>query len=203
MNEAKQARSHPAKLVVLANLLREFGIELTELLPGIEKKVGSKIYGFKGSEDLLFRSVIFEVKVDLNREIDDAKEKLKKYFQAMYEARPEEKHIGIATDVVNFKAYIPVMKNDQVVSISEISSINLSTTSVEEAILWLDSFIFYKPKIRPTADDFKFRFGPGSPTYSLALDILSSLWEEVKAEPNVKLKFDLWTKNMEISKRAS
>ncbi|RLI46734.1 hypothetical protein DRO64_00465 [Candidatus Bathyarchaeota archaeon] len=159
----------------MTNLLREFGIELTELLPGIEKKVGSKIYGFRGSEDLLFRSVIFEIKVDLDKEINDAKEKLKKYFQAMLEAKPEERFVGIATDVINFKAFKPVIKGDQVVDVSEIGSMNLSTTPVEEAILWLDSFIFYKPKIRPTADDLKFRFGPGSPTHSLAVDTLRGL----------------------------
>ncbi len=199
VTESKRATTHPAKLVVLTNLLRKlFNIELIELLPGIERKIGSKILGFRGSEDLLFRSVIFEIKVDLNREFDDAKGKLKMYFQAMYEAKPEEKYVGIATDVINFKAFIPIIKNGQVVNISEISSINLSITPVEEIILWLDSFIFYKPKIRPTADDLKFRFGPGSPTHSLAVDVLNSLWEEVKAEPSVKLKFDLWTKNMEI-----
>jgi len=199
VSEARQARSHPAKLIVLTNLLKElFGVELVELLPGIETKIGSKIYGFRGSEDLLFRSVIFEVKVDLDREVDDAKGQLKRYFQAMLENKPEERYVGIATDVVNFKAYRALIENGQVTDASEISSINISAAPVEEVILWLDSFLFHKPKIRPTADDLKFRFGPESPTYSLAIDTLRSLWEDVKAEPNVKLKSDLWAKNMEI-----
>jgi len=180
-------------------LLRElFGVELIELLPGIEKKVGSRIYGFRGSADLLFRSVIFEIKVNLGRELDDAKMKLRKYFQALFEVEPERRHIGIATDVIDFKAYIPVIEDCSVVDVSEISSINLMSVSAEEAILWFDSFVFHKPKIRPTAEDLKFRFGPGSPTYSLAVNMLRGLWEEVKTEPSVKLKFDLWAKNMEI-----
>jgi SAM-dependent methyltransferase len=199
INEARQASSHTAKFTVLTKLLRElFGIELVDLIPGIEKKVGSRIYGFRGRTDLLFCSVIFEVKVNLERELEDAKKELKKYFQALHEIEPERRHIGIATDVINFKAYMPVVKDGQVVDISEISSMNLSTTPIDEAILWLDSFIFHESKIRPTADDLKFRFGPGSPTYSVAVDILSSLWEEVKNEPNIELKLDLWTKNMEI-----
>jgi SAM-dependent methyltransferase len=199
INEARQASSHAAKLTVLTKLLRElFGIELVDLIPSIEKKVGSKIYGFRGRTDLLFGSVIFEVKVNLERELEDAKKELKKYFQALHEIEPERRHIGIATDVINFKAYMPVIKDGQVVDISEIDSMNLSTTPIDEAILWLDSFIFHESKIRPTADDLKFRFGPGSPTYSVAVDILNSLWEEVKNEPNIKLKLDLWTKNMEI-----
>jgi len=109
INEARQASSHTAKFTVLTKLLRElFGIELVDLIPGIEKKVGSKIYGFRGKTDLLFGSVIFEVKVNLERELEDAKKELKKYFQALQEIEPERKHIGIATDVINFKAYMPV-----------------------------------------------------------------------------------------------
>ncbi|MEM3437156.1 MAG: N-6 DNA methylase [Nitrososphaerales archaeon] len=44
----------------------------------------------------------------------------------------------------------------------------------------------------------KWRFGPYSPTYSLAIDVLRSLWVEVEEERDAKLKLDLWAKNMEI-----
>ncbi|MEM4546588.1 MAG: hypothetical protein QW328_07510 [Nitrososphaerota archaeon] len=37
-----------------------------------------------------------------------------------------------------------------------------------------------------------------SPTYSIAVDELTRLWDKVKDEPDVKLKIELWTKNMEI-----
>ena len=72
VHEARVARTHPAKLMILQRLLKElFGIELIELLPGIEKRLGSKIYGFRGRTDLLFRSVIFEIKTNLGRELDN------------------------------------------------------------------------------------------------------------------------------------
>ena len=199
LDQAKRANTHPAKLLVLANLLKElFNVELMEILPGIEKKVGSKIFGIRGSTDLLFRGVIFEIKVDLDKEVEDAKEKLKKYFQALVEAEPEKKFIGIATDVINFKAFTPVIKNGIVTDVEEIDSINLARKEVEESIFWLDSFIFSKDRIRPTADDLKFRFGPGSPTYSIAINVLMELWEEIKHEASTRLKFELWSKNMQI-----
>lgn len=50
----------------------------------------------------------------------------------------------------------------------------------------------------PTADDLRFRFGPESPTYSLAVSMLNDLWNKVKDKPSVKLKLHLWAKNMEI-----
>ncbi|RLF38119.1 MAG: hypothetical protein DRN00_04765, partial [Thermoplasmata archaeon] len=199
LEQARRARSHPAKLVALTNLLKNlFNVELTEILPGIEEKVGSKIFGIRGSADLIFRAVIFEIKVDLERELDDAKAKLKKYFQALTEAEPETNFVGIATDVIKFKAYGPLIKKGVVVDINEISSMNLTKTSVEEAVFWLDSFVFSKERITPTADDLRFRFGPGSPTYSLIINELNELWDMVKNEPSVRLKFELWAKNMQI-----
>lgn len=199
IEDAKRANTHPAKLLTLSNMLREvFGVELQDLIPGIEKKLGSKVLGVRGSADLMFSNVVFEIKVDLDKEEDDAKQQLKKYFQALYEKYPEMKFVGIATDCIAFKSYLPVIRNELVEDIHDISLIDLSKASVTEAILWLDSFIFSKPKIRATAEDLKWRFGPYSPTYSLAIDVLKSLWSEVEEEKDVKLKLNLWAKNMEI-----
>jgi len=179
-------------------LRKIFGVELEELIPGIERKLGSKILGVRGSADLLFANVIFEVKVNLRRELDDAKRKLRKYFQALYEREPEKKYVGIATDIIVFKAYTPLIKNGRVVDVSEIGSIDISKVSVTEAVLWLDSFIFSKPRIRPTAEDLKWRFGPSSPTYAIAVDELRALWSEVEDQSDVKLKLNLWARSMEI-----
>ncbi len=193
--EAKQARSHPAKVTVLSRLLeRLFEVKLIDLLPGIEKG----LYGVRGGADLLFSNVVFEIKVDLDKEISDAKAKLKKHLQTLYRHEPGGKHIGIATDVIVFKAYLPVIENGQVVDVKEIGSIDISRADVADTVLWLDSFIFSKPQIRPTAEDLKGRFGPGSPTYAIAINELQALWNEVKGYDDARLKFDLWSKNMEI-----
>lgn len=197
--KSRSANTHPAKLLVLSSLLKElFGVRLEELIPGVESKLGSKLWGLRGSADLIFSNVVFEIKVDLKVEHDDAKEKLMKYFQLLHEKEPERKHIGIATDVIEFVAYIPVIKDGKVVSLSKIGSINIAETASSESVLWLDSFIFSKPKIRPSAMDLRWRFGPDSPTYCVSVDGLTAFWEEVKEEKDVKLKLDLWAKNMEI-----
>jgi SAM-dependent methyltransferase len=199
INLARQAKTHAAKLVVLSRLLEKvFGVKLEDLLPGIEEKIGSTVLGVRGSVDLLCPYVIFEVKVDLERELDDAKKKLRKYFQAMLESRPNERFVGIATDVISYRAFIPVVEEGAVKDVKEVSSIDISKVPVENAILWLDSYIFSKRKVRPTANDLKFRFGTGSPTYSLAVDSLKFLWDLVKDEEDVRLKYELWTKSMEI-----
>jgi methylase of polypeptide subunit release factors len=196
---ARKASTHQARLTVLSSMLDDvFGVKLEDLLPGIEKKIGSSILGVKGSIDLLYSNVVFEVKTNLSKELDDAKKGLKKYFQALLEEKPYEKFIGIATDVIKYIAFVPIVKNSIVIDIKEISSIDISEVSASEAILWLDSHIFSTRKIPPTANDLKFRFGPKSPSYAIAMEILKSLWELVKDEEDVKLKYELWSKNMEI-----
>ena len=190
----KSAKSHVAKQIILVDMIKEiFGVELENMLSGVEKRLKSKILGLSGRTDLLFSNVIFEVKMDLSKEIDDAKEKLRKYYKILKEKYPDDEFIGIATDGLRFKAYR--FHNGE---LKEISSIDISKASEKDAILWLDSFIFSKPKITPTAEDLKYRFGSGSPTYAILIDELKELWKEVENLENVKLKFELWLKNMEI-----
>lgn len=199
VTRSRAAHTHPAKLLVLSSLLeRLFGVKLEELIPGIETKLGSKLWGIRGSADLIFSNVVFEIKVDLDREIEDAKRQLMKYFQVLHEREPERKHIGIATDVIKFSAFSPVIEDGRVVDLKKIGSVNIAEASPSESVLWLDSFIFSKPKIRPSAQDLRWRFGPDSPTYAVSVDMLRELWERVKDESDVALKFDLWARNMEI-----
>ncbi len=197
--ESRSVNKHPAKLMVLSKLLNElFGVRLEELIPGVETKLGSELWGIRGSADLIFSNVIFEIKVNLKDEIKDAEPQLMKYFQVLQEKEPDKHHIGIATDVVNFIAYTPVIESGKVVDLNKIGSINIAEASAIESVLWLDSFVFSKPKISPSAVDLRWRFGPDSPTYYVTIDGLILLWDEVKVETDVSLKFDLWAKNMEI-----
>jgi len=197
--KSRFANTHPAKLLVLSSLLEKlFGVKLEELIPGIETKLGSKLFGLRGSADLIFSNVVFEIKVNLKRELDDAEKQLLKYFQALLEREPDRKHIGVVTDDIEFIAYTPKSKNGQVVSLSKTGSLNIADTPPSESVLWLDSFIFSKPRIIPSAMDLRWRFGPDTPTYSVAVDILGDLWDRVWNERDVALKLDLWAKNMEI-----
>lgn len=195
----KTATTHPAKLAVLANFLdKAFGVKLIELLPGIEKKVGSKIFGVKGSIDLLFSYVVFELKTDFATELEDAKIQIKKYFQSLYEQSSSDKFIGIATDLSEFVSYVPVIKNNQVSDIREIDRIIINTTNSYDSLLWIDKFFFSRKGIRPTAEDLNLRFGPNSPIHALIQSELEELWNEVNSFSEVSLKLKLWQKNMNI-----
>lgn len=127
---ARQAHMHPAKLTVLLSLLEElFGVRLEELIPGVESKFGSKLWGLRGSADLIFSNVVFEIKVDPKKELDDAIQKLIKYLQVLHERGPGRRSIGIAMDAIEFKAFAPILKCSQVVDLKEIGSINIAVST--------------------------------------------------------------------------
>lgn len=199
VSKSKQARTHQAKLLLLNELLRDlFSVNLEELLLGIEKGLKDKVLGVIGRIDLLYAGVVFELKTNLEKEIEDAENELIKYFNLLKEKEPKKKYIGIVTDVVRFIAYKPVILDGKIVNVEKISEINIAESSPAEAILWLDSYIFSQPQIRPSAIDLKYRYGVDSPTYSLVRDELNMLWKEIEKERDMQLKYQLWEKNMEI-----
>jgi hypothetical protein len=196
---ARQASTHPAKLLVLSSLLEKiFNVKIEDLIPGIEAKLGSRILGLRGRADLLFSDVVLEIKVDLSRELDDAERELLKYFQALLEREPAKKYIGIVTDDIRFLTFIPKISEGKVASVSKVSEIDASSSSSNDFVIWLDSFIFSKAGITPTAEDMKWRFGPKSATYAVAIGEFQSMWQEVESTSDANLKVTLWARNMQI-----
>jgi len=195
---AKMRSSHVLKQILLSDLLKNlFGIELEDIFLGLEKNVKSTVKGFRGKTDLLYQNIIFEVKIDLDRELEDGKQQLKKYFQALHESDPSLKSVGLITDCIKFIQYVPIIK-DEVEEIREISSIDLLEDNSKDIILWLDSILFSKTQILPDADDLKFRFGLGSPTYTYMLQGMEDAWGKVKDSESMNIKLRLWKNHMEI-----
>jgi len=93
---------------------------------------------------------------------------------------------------------MPLFENDKVVNLQEINSLDVRNCSATEAVAWLDSFIFSKSKVEPTAIDMNIKFGLGSPLHFIVVDSFRKMWNKVESDSDVKLKLDLWTKNMEI-----
>ena len=199
VSNGRASNSHPAKLLVFSKMLDEiFGVNVEDIIPGIEKKLGSKILGVRGSVDLLFSGIIIELKVDLEKEWNIARNELIKYFQCMKEERPDVKYVAIATDLIIYRAFLPKIENGVVGDLIEIGSINATTSTPTELVIWLDSFIFSSQNQQPTAEDLKIRFGAGSPTYVLATQEFQRMLQIVKNDPEVALKMNLWSRNMQI-----
>jgi hypothetical protein len=195
---AKRHGSHVLKQILLSDLLKNlFGIELEDIFLGLEKNVKSTVKGFRGKTDLLYQNIIFEVKINLDRELEDGKQQLRKYFQALHESDPSLKSVGLITDCIRFIQYVPIIK-DEVEGIREISSVDLLEDNSKDVVLWLDSILFSQTQILPDADDLKFRFGLGSPTYTYMLQGMEDAWDKVKDSESMNIKLRLWKNHMEI-----
>jgi hypothetical protein len=162
--------------------------------------VKSKVLQVRGRMDAVFNNIILEFKKDLNdeRALNTAKDELEKYFQSLYEKNPKTKHIGIATDGLYFKVYQPIIENNKVSKLELINEINLDASTIEIIFNWFDSYFFASVNIVPTSDHLKQTFGLNSATYSVVRQELLKLFDEVKDNRRIKIKYDNWSKFLEI-----
>jgi hypothetical protein len=90
---------HDQRRALLVEFLRKaFGIEIDEI--ELEKKI--RVAEARGRIDAFYKYVIFEVKVDIERERLDAIRELKKYFESR---KSPSDYIAAVTDGIKFEIY--------------------------------------------------------------------------------------------------
>ena len=94
ISKTKSSNRHEAKLLILAEMLKNvFKLTLEEIIPSVEKYLKSGILGIRGSVDLLFNDVIFELKLNFEREYEDGIKEIEKYSRILREKNPETEKI--------------------------------------------------------------------------------------------------------------
>jgi hypothetical protein len=183
MGEAiRSNRHHDTRRHLFLNFMREaFGIDPVEVELEHKLKVGE----LRGRIDALYRHVIVEVKTDFDNERDDAQRELNKYFASR--PRPSE-YIGIVTDGRRCEAW-HINRNRELVAISEIE---IRIDDPLTAWRWLDQFLSTGIQRIPTSDELVCRFGLQTAIFTKAADALLDLYESVKDEPLVAVKFREW-----------
>jgi len=189
IGEAIQAKKHhDTRRHLLLNFLHEaFKIEPVDV--ELESKI--KAGELRGRIDALYRHIIVEVKSDFDGERDDAQRELKKYFASRQ--RPSD-YIGLVTDGCRFEAWHLNNRGE----LASISTTELRASDPLSAWRWLDQFLSTSIKRIPTSDELVFRFGVRTAIFSKASDLLLGLYERVKDEPLVAVKFREW--NMLLAK---
>lgn len=160
----------------------------------------SKVLQVRGRMDAVFKNIIFEFKKDLNdeRALNTALLELQKYFQSLYEKDSKSKHIGIATDGLNFKVYRSVIENNQVSRVEIINEINFENSSTDIIFNWFDSYLFTSTNLTPTSEHLKLQFGLNSMTFGIIRQELLELYDKVKDEKKVKTRFENWARYLEV-----
>jgi methylase of polypeptide subunit release factors len=188
LQTTRVANTHAGKLIAFSKLLESvFGVTSYEVVQNVEQyiRTGGLIV-IKGRMDLRLGQTIIEFKIDLARELKDAIEEIERYVEIL-KGKGQKVAECIVTDGIRFKVFTVRVKA------KEVRAINFEEITPEQAIMFLDTFLFSTRKI-PTADDLNLRFGPGSPIYEEVVDELTALFKTIK-DP---IKFDLWAKNMQL-----
>lgn len=184
----KTANTHTGKLIAFSELLKStFGVDSYEIVQNVEQYIKSGgLMVLKGRMDMRLGQTIIEFKMDLTKELDTAKEEIERYT-AILRRNGQKVAECIVTDGVEFK----VFKVREIAK--EVRAISFEEVTPEQAIMFLDIFLFSGRKV-PTADDLNMRFGPGSPIYEEVVGELATLFKAIK-DP---MKFSLWSKNMQL-----
>ena len=196
--DVKRRHAENAKSMRFSTFIQSvFGIKPEDL--DYEVPTDSTILHVKGRIDITFDKLIIEFKKDLDSQIEEAKTALKKYFQAYLE-KSEINFLGVATDGIKFIVFGAITKNNEVVELKELNSLNIDDDSIEEIFLWFDSHFFAETQIVPTSKDIKFRFGLESSTFFTVCDKLEKNYAllEGRGDRRAYMKYSSWGKYLEI-----
>ena len=146
----------------------------------------------KGRIDALWGRTIFEIKSNLEKERQDAESQIKKYIQSK-ETETQEKYIGIATDGRQYSVYSVLNGN-----LKLINEFTLKQDNSKAFIMWLESVILIKDQLEASPEIICKEIGQSSPLCKHSIEQINSLWISAKSKPDVRLKYELWKKSVEI-----
>ncbi len=181
---AMAARSrHEALRGHVAELLREgFG--------ATHQDIAHEVYLLdnSGRIDTLWGATVIELKSDLRREIDDVLARLPDYLRdAAARARSPRPVTGLATDGATFIAY--ALRGT---GLQELARHQTDAERPDELMAWLEPLLSERPDLLPEPRAVAQAFGRASLTFGRARLELDRLWAALAADPEVRLKRDLW-----------
>ena len=134
-----------------------------------------------GYVDALLGDLLIEFKRSLKDVPESAVHQLRDYMRDMPELH---RYVGMLTDGVRFHTYVL----DDAEEAKEVDRFDITKASAETAWLWLDSYLFSRQNIQPTAADIVQRFGISSPTFQLVSQTLRRQLSKV----DDRSELDVW-----------
>ena len=141
-----------------------------------------------GRIDTMWGATVIELKSDLRREQADVEARMPDYLaDAARRSRSKRPVTGIATDGATFIGYQLVGGR-----LTELRRTSADPERPSELMAWLEPLLSDRADLLPEARAIAQAFGRGSLTFSRARLTLDALWAELGADPEVRLKRDLW-----------
>jgi hypothetical protein len=146
----------------------------------------------KSRTDALIGRTVFEAKKDLVREWPDVERKMPDYLSNR-EQESGEPFVGIASDGRLWR--VLAREGDALVTIKETI---LNPDKSGEFLAWLDGALALKISLPPDPTTVRIELGADSVAFHTAEAALRALWEQLKTNPTVLLKRQLWAQLLKI-----
>src|SRR5699024_9208583 len=101
------------------------------------------------------------------------------------------RYVGILTDGTAWRLYH--LADDQLACVSELE-LSPRDPDKDALLIWLESVMATREKIRPVPAEIKQRLGSTSPAHQLDYAALAVLYRDNRNHPEVKRKRELWAK---------
>lgn len=174
---------HEALRGLVTELLREgFGAAFSEL------EHERYLVDNSGRIDVAWGATVIELKTDLRREERDVLARMPDYLaDASRGGAPGRTAVGVATDGATLLAYT-IDRGE----LAQIGRYEVDVEHPERLLSWLEPLLSPVPEVMPTPIAVALAFGRYSLAFGRAHAELRRLWAEVGAQPEVRLKRDLW-----------
>lgn len=142
----------------------------------------------RGRIDTMWGATVIELKSDLRRELPDVQSRMPDYLaDAARRTHSPRPVTGIATDGATFIGYQLIEG-----ALTELRRYETDPERPNELMAWLEPLLSDQVGLAPEARAVAQAFGKGSLTFSRARLTLDALWADLNADPEVRLKRDLW-----------
>lgn len=140
----------------------------------------------RGRADMLFGATVFEFKRDLRQEMPDVLARLPAYLGER-ERRTHRRYLGIATDGATFVAFRLVDGH-----LVQIGRHEVHERRGDALLAWLEPALSERDELAPDPFTFQRELGRDSLTFGASQIVLQQLWQQLRDNPEVRLKRDLW-----------
>jgi len=142
----------------------------------------------RGRIDTMWGATVIELKSDLRRELPDVRARMPDYLaDAARRTHSPRPVTGIATDGATFIGYQLIDG-----ALTELRRYETDPERPDDLMAWLEPLLSERIGLAPEARAVAQAFGKGSLTFSRARLMLDALWADLNADPEVRLKRDLW-----------
>ena len=162
------------------------------LVPRDDVQLEKHIPEVRGRIDALLGRTVMEIKSDLRREASDAEEQLTRYIKQRQD-ESGERYVGIATDGADFVSY--ELRDD---GLRELGTYTTDTANPNDLLSWLGPAVAAGDELPPEPEAVVRELGRQSLAWHRAVGDLRQAWAEAGAQPEPRLKRQLWAQRLEL-----